>query len=124
VRAWPPPGQAKLIKSNHPTLVNVIKNNTLFRGEWYITNTPYNISDIPLISNWQECDELILEINNNSHIRKAVFVYDLNKKFIFKYDGVMEAQRALNISHSIIKKYANIGGIYKEYIFSYERINS
>ena len=24
---------AKLIKSNHSTLVNVVKNNTLFRGE-------------------------------------------------------------------------------------------
>jgi len=41
---------AKLIKSNHPTLVNVIKEQTLFRGEWYLLNIPYNISDTPLIS--------------------------------------------------------------------------
>ena len=115
---------ARLIKSNHSTLVNIIKNKTLFRGEWYISNIPYNISDIPSISNWQECDELILEINNKSYIRKVVFVYDLNKNFISKYDGVTEAQKALNINHSIIKKYANIGGIYKGYIFSYERLNS
>ena len=95
-------------------------------------------------------------MNNKSYIRKAVFVYDLNKSAAFmmgqvgqgvggqggvgspcptpalpalplishKYDGVTEAQRALNINHSIIKKYANIGGIYKGYIFSYERLNS
>jgi group I intron endonuclease len=41
---------AKKIKSNHPTLVNVIKEQTLFRGEWYLLNIPYNISDTPLIS--------------------------------------------------------------------------
>ncbi len=34
----------------------------------------------------------------------------------------MEAQRALKISHSTIKNYAKISGIYTEYIFSYERL--
>jgi len=34
----------------------------------------------------------------------------------------MEAQRALKISHSTIKNYAKIGGVYKGYIFSYERL--
>lgn len=115
---------AKLIKSNHSTIVNVIKNNELFRGEWYIVNILYNISDKPLISNWQNSENLILEFNNNNHIKKAVFVYDLNKKFLFKYEGVMAVQKALNIGHCTIKKYANIGGMYKGYIFSYERINN
>lgn len=41
---------AKLIKSNHPTLVNVIEEQILFRGGWYLLNIPYNISDTPLIS--------------------------------------------------------------------------
>jgi len=41
---------AKLIKSNHPTLVNIIKEQILFRGGWYLLNIPYNISDTPLIS--------------------------------------------------------------------------
>jgi group I intron endonuclease len=40
---------AKLIKSNHPTIVNIIKEETIFRGEWYLCNIPYNISDAPLI---------------------------------------------------------------------------
>lgn len=83
---------AKLIKSNHPTLVNVIKEQTLFRGEWYLLNIPYNISDTPLISHWhsKECEQLVVEINKSSLIKKAVFVYDTNKKFIGKYDGVTD----------------------------------
>lgn len=114
---------AKLIKSNHSTIVNLIKEEMIFRGEWYFTNTPYNISDAPLLTEWtsKECYKLILDINNNSHIRKAVFVYDVNKNFICKYDGVTDAQRSLNINHSIIKKYAKVGGSYNGYIFNYER---
>ena len=115
---------AKLIKSNHSTLTNIIKEQEIFRGEWYLTNTPYNISDSPIISslNTQKCEQLVLNINNNSDIKKAVFVYDLNKNFIFKYKGVMDAQRALNISHCTIKNYAKVGGTYKGYIYSYERL--
>lgn len=116
---------AKLIKSNHPTIVNVIKEEILFRGEWYFTNIPYNIEDAPLITDWnsKESEVLILNINNNSQIRKAVFVYNINKNFLAKYDGVMEAQRALGISHSTIKNYAKVNGTYKGYIFRYERLN-
>nr|YP_009262084.1 GIY-YIG endonuclease [Chrysoporthe deuterocubensis]AMX22159.1 GIY-YIG endonuclease [Chrysoporthe deuterocubensis] len=115
---------AKLIKSNHSTLVDIIKEQTIFRGEWYLSNIPYNLNDTPKIANWHsmECEELVLIINNNSHIRKAVFVYDINKNFLNKYDGVMGAQKALKISHSTIKNYAKIGGVYNGYIFSYERL--
>nr|YP_010727747.1 homing endonuclease [Leptographium wingfieldii]YP_010727796.1 homing endonuclease [Leptographium terebrantis]WDZ67384.1 homing endonuclease [Leptographium wingfieldii]WDZ67432.1 homing endonuclease [Leptographium wingfieldii]WDZ67479.1 homing endonuclease [Leptographium wingfieldii]WDZ67526.1 homing endonuclease [Leptographium wingfieldii]WDZ67572.1 homing endonuclease [Leptographium wingfieldii] len=116
---------AKLIKSNHPTIVSCIKEQTIFRGEWYFTNLPYNITDTPNIIDWtsKESDELILDINNNSHIRKAVFVYDTNKKFIRKYDGVTDAQRSLNINHTTIKKHAQLNAAYGDYIFSYERLN-
>jgi group I intron endonuclease len=116
---------AKLVKSNHPTLVNIIKEQLLFRGEWYLSNIPYNLDDTPIISNLssKECEDLILKINNQNHIKKAVFVYDTNKKFIAKYDGVTRTQEALNINHSTIKKYAKIGGRYIGYIFSYERLN-
>lgn len=115
---------AKLIISNHSTIVDIIKEQTIFRGEWYFTNIPYNIDNTPIISNWtsKECKELILNINNQSHIRKAVFVYDGNRKFICKYEGVMKAQQALKINHSNIKKTAKIGGTYNGYIFSYERL--
>jgi group I intron endonuclease len=37
------------IKSNHPTIVTYLKKQTLFRGEWYFTNIPYNIDDTPVI---------------------------------------------------------------------------
>ena len=81
---------AKLVNSNHSTIVNHIKNNTLFRGEWYFSNLPFNLTDTPLISNWssEESNKLNLEIISNSHIKKAVFVYDLNSKFISKFEGV------------------------------------
>lgn len=115
---------AKLIKSNHAMIVDIIKEQTIFRGEWYLLNIPYNISDTPLIYHWdsKECEELILNVNNQSHIRKAVFVYDANKNLICKYEGVTKAQQALNINHSIIKRNAKIGGTYNGYIFSYERL--
>lgn len=115
---------AKLIKSNHSTLVNIIQEQTIFRGEWYLSNIPYNLSDTPIIADWssKECEELVLNINKNSHIKKAVFVYDINRNFLGKYEGVTDASRALKMSHLTIKKYAKIGGVYNEYIFSYERL--
>ena len=70
-----------------------------------------------------ECSKLLLEMNNNIHIKKAVFVYDTNKNFISKYDGVTKAQEALHINHSTIKKYAALTAAYNGYIFSYERLN-
>jgi hypothetical protein len=42
---------AKLIRSNHSSIVRTIKNKTLFRGEWYLSNLPFNIEDKPLIFN-------------------------------------------------------------------------
>ena len=33
-------------------LVSYIKNKTLFRGEWYFSNLPFYIIDVPLISYW------------------------------------------------------------------------
>lgn len=115
---------AKLIKSNHSTIIDTIKEQTIFRGEWYFTNLPYDINNTPIISDWtsKECEELILNINNSNHIRKAVFVYDSNKNFLCKYDGVTKAQEALNINHSIIKKHAKLSSAYNGYIFSYERL--
>jgi len=52
-----------------------------------------------------------------------VFVYDTNKNFIGKYEGVKDAERAFKINHSTIKKYANVAGVYNGYLFSYEKLN-
>jgi len=115
---------AKLINSNHSTIVSFIKNGTLFRGEWYFSNLPFNLTDTPLISNWSSFEStiLILDINKNSHIKKAIFVYNLNKEFIRKFEGVTHAQKELNINHDLIKKYALLNTPYKGYIFSYDRL--
>jgi group I intron endonuclease len=116
---------SKKINSNHLTIINYIKEKSLFRGEWYLSNIPYNIDDIPQIEDWKshESKTLIHDILKNSHVKKAVFVYDNNLNFVSKYDGVTDAQRSLNINHSTIKKYAEIGATYKDYIFSFERLN-
>jgi hypothetical protein len=53
-----------------------------------------------------------------------VFVYNINKEFIRKFDGVMHAEKQLNIKHETIKKYAELKKPYKEYIFSYEVLNN
>jgi group I intron endonuclease len=115
----------KKIEANHSTIVKFIKNQCLYRGGWYFTNIPYNIDDKPIINKWtdKEFNNLILEINNNRHINKAIFIYDLNNNLYKKYDGVMSAQRALNINHCTIKKYAKLNAKYKNYIFSYEYID-
>nr|YP_010835447.1 hypothetical protein QLP32_mgp14 [Perenniporia fraxinea]WFS78680.1 hypothetical protein [Perenniporia fraxinea] len=115
---------AKLINSNHSTIISFIKNKTLFRGEWYFSNLPLNLTDTPLISNWSsnECNNLTLDIINHSHIKKAIFVYNTNKEFIRKFEGVTHAQKELNINHYTIKKYALLNIPYGGYIFSYERL--
>lgn len=76
-----------LINSNHATIVSFIKNKTLFRGEWYFSNLPFYVTDVPLMSNWcsKEAKDLITEIIDNSHIKKAIFVYNSNKEFIKKF---------------------------------------
>jgi group I intron endonuclease len=115
---------AKLINSNHSTILGFINSGELFRGDWYFSKLPYNISDIPLIFDFSsiEFDNLISDVKNNSHIKKAVFLYNLKREFIQKFDGVTQAKRELNISHEIIKKHALRNKPYQIYIFSYERL--
>ncbi len=115
---------AKLIKSNHSTIVDYIKEQTLFRGEWYFSNIPYNIDDSPKILDWKskESEDLVLDISNSHHIKKAIFVYDTNRRFVGKYEGVTHAKKVFNISHLIIKKCAEVNGTYNGYIFCYRRL--
>jgi NUMOD1 domain len=82
------------------------------------------LSDVPLISNWlsAKADNLILDIKNNSHIKRAIFVYLINKEFVKKFDEVTHAQKELHINHDVIKKHALLNKPYGKYLFSYERI--
>jgi group I intron endonuclease len=115
---------AKLIKSNHSTIVDYIKEQILFRGEWYFSNIPYNIDDSPKILDWKDkkSEDLVLDVRNSHHIKKAIFVYDINYKYIGKYEGVTHAKKVFNISHLTIKKCAEVNGTYNGYIFCYERL--
>ena len=115
---------AKLINSNHSTIKNNIQNGTLFRGEWYFSYLPFNLTDTPLISNWcsNESNNLILKIIKHSHVKKAIFVYNIKKEFIHKFEGVTHAQKELNINHDVIKKHALLNIPYNGYIFSYDRL--
>ena len=59
---------------------------------------------------------------NNSSIKKALFLFDLDKNFIRKYSGIIEAEKDLGIRHEEIKKYANLKKELNGYIFSYHRL--
>jgi hypothetical protein len=113
-----------LIDSNHPIIVKYIKNKVLFRGEGYFSNIPFNLTDVTLMSNWitTNANNLILDIKNKSQIKKALFIYLINKEFIKKFDGVTQAKKELHINHDVIKKHALINKPYGKYLFSYERI--
>lgn len=97
---------AKAINANYESIINYIKTKSLFRGGWYFSNLPLNISDTPLIIDFTSpsAEVLINEIKNNKHVKKALFVYNLNKELINKYDGILIASKDLKISHNIIKK--------------------
>ncbi len=115
---------ADLINTNSSTITNSIKNESLFRGEWYFSSMPYNIEDTPLISDYdsKEGQEVILDMENSSHIRKAIFLFNSQKEFIRRYDGILIASKDLGISHSIIQKNIELKTPYKGYFFSYERL--
>ena len=52
-----------------------------------MSNIPHNIEDTPVIKDIysEECKKLIESFNNNSHIKKAIFVYDIYIEFGDRY---------------------------------------
>jgi len=116
---------SKVIAANHSTIVSFIKNNMLFRGEWYFTTIPYNISDSPKIKNWNtlESELLAKEIRENVGIVKGVFVYDKHKNFVARYSGVTQASKVYNLSYVTIRKCASVNGLHNSgYYFCFERL--
>jgi len=127
---------AKTINANSLTIKNIINNGSLFRGLIYITKQPLSVLDIekPKI-NLNDKDELykfILEIKNNFKIKQPIFIFNAkNNEFLIKYDGIIIAEKELNIRHEIIKKHIlskspylsdkNIKGC-NNFIFSYHRL--
>jgi hypothetical protein len=62
-------------------------------------------------------------MQNCAHIKKAIFVFDSkSKKFLKKFNGIVEAEKELKIRHEKIKysilKNQSING----YLFSYHRL--
>ena len=98
----------------------------LFRGNWYITNNLIKDSDFPIIQDHStdEYKNLIQTIIECKNIRKAIYVFDPDSILLAKYDGVLEAQKALNISHDTIKNYCKTGKVYNNrFIFSYHNLD-
>lgn len=97
---------ANVINTNSSTIINCIENKSLFRGGWYFASLPFNLEEVPLISNYdsKEGQEIILEMKNSSHIRKAVFLFNAQREFIRRYDGILTASKDLGINHSVIQK--------------------
>lgn len=116
---------SKKLYANYSTLNKFIEGKTLFRGGWYISKVPFNSQDLPVIDSWtsNEFELLMVEMINCKHIKKAVFVYNTYKNISYKYDGVMVAEKALSISHEVIKKYVITKESYKGYLFSYKPFN-
>jgi hypothetical protein len=68
-----------------------------------------------------EYTNLIVQMKSQKHIRKAIFVFK-DKKLLCKYNGVMEAEKALKISHETIKLSIEQNTTYKGFTFSYQRL--
>ena len=65
---------------------------------------------------------MIKDIQTNSHILKAIFVFNSKNEFLFKFDGIVEAKKALNISHETIKLYLDTGKVFNDYLFYSHRV--
>lgn len=116
---------AKNIKANNSTLNSSIINSTLFRGNWYIKDYLLFKEDIPLIlDNYSiKYNNLIKDMRNNAQIKQAIFVFNLNtKELIHKFDGILLAEKELNIRHEKIKNSILNNKSIDNYIFSYHRL--
>jgi len=109
-------------------LKRAIETNSLFRGSWYLSRAPLLNEQLdaligkPLMAvPSEEYTNLIAQMKSQKHILRAVFVFK-DKEFICKYNGIMEAERALKISHDTIKLNIENNTTYKGYTFSYHRI--
>ena len=57
-------------------------------------------------------------------IKKSIFVYDTNKNFIGRHDGVTQASNIYHIHHHAIRECAKLNLLHKSgYYFCYERFD-
>lgn len=109
-------------KSITISLKRAMESESLFRSSWYISKYPFNLDEKPLMEfSSPEYSDLIEKMKSQKHIRKAIFVFK-DGEFFCKYNGIMEAEKALNISHDTIKNNIEKNSTYKGYRFSLHRI--
>lgn len=109
-------------KSISISLNRAIREKSLFRSSWYLSREPINENEKPLMEVPSlDYTNLISQMISQKHIRKAIFVFK-DGEFLCKFDGVMNAEKALNISHETIKTNIEKKSTYKGYRFSYHRI--
>ena len=95
-----------------------MQNETLFRSCWYISKYPFGEKDEPIMGiSSPEYSKLIEEMKSKKHIRKAIFVFK-DGEFYRKYDGLLEAEKDLNVSHDTINANIENNTTYKGYRFS------
>jgi hypothetical protein len=104
------------------SLKRSMQNETLFRSCWYISKYPFGEKDEPIMGiSSPEYSKLIEEMKSKKHIRKAIFVFK-DGEFYRKYDGLLEAEKDLNVSHDTINANIENNTTYKGYRFSLHRI--
>lgn len=109
-------------KSISISLNRAIREKSLFRSSWYLSRIPFNEDEKPLMEvPSPDYTNLITQMLSQRHIRRAVFVFK-DGEFLCKYEGIISAKKALNISHDTIKHNIEKGTIYKGYRFSYHRV--
>lgn len=98
-----------------------IKEGSLFGSSWYFTRDPINLDEKPLVEFGSAAyTDLINQMKSQKHM-KVIFVFK-DEEFLCRYDGVLAAAKALNISHNTIKENIVNNTTYKGYRFSYHRI--
>lgn len=115
----------KTVKANMLILKKTMISNRLFRGGWYLRNTLFNKWDKPMISDKasEEFINLVNKMQNSAHIKQAIFVFDSkSKNFLRKFNGIVEAENALNIRHEKIKYSILNNQEIEGYLFSYHRL--
>jgi group I intron endonuclease len=115
---------AKVLNTNSTTITNYIKTSSLFRGGWYLYRSPLNLENTPLISDLKskEAKEIILNMKNSAHIKKALFLFNHKKEFLRQYDGIIIASKDLGVHHNLIKKIVDSNLTYNGYLFSYNKL--
>lgn len=105
------------------SIKRAIENKVLFRSSWYISKQPFNENENPSIElSSPEYLELLNKMKAQKHIRKAIFVFK-DGVFLRKYDGIMEAEKDLKISHDTINSNIEKNTTYKGYRFSLHRVD-